>query len=329
MYKFSRVLAVSQLDENVSASGFQALSKLDHLEQFYFCSIKNASTRKHLELCLQYLPKLRFAGENFSPHFCIFYNSLGKLTTEALLSLKTPTILGLQKMSLFRVERMPEEISLPNLNHLILEFPLENFRCDDPRLSQVTKLCLYEGTTAAAVQILGHLGRQLKKLELCASESVPFDLILESCPNLEWFSYIKTKTFTNAACYIEPDTLRHLKCLELSSIESQDTSSVADPGLLLQLLRAPELRRLKVSLYALQQKEMDKIVHLIQQGNILQKLELAMIEAFHDSVFNALHEAEAKQVNLLLSEMAVNCPCLYGVFDRIVHNSLGNWKGDV
>lgn len=179
------------------------------------------------------------------------------------------------------------------------------------------------------VRILGHLGRQLKKLELCALEPVAFDLILKSCPNLEWFVYIKTKTFTNEACSIEPDTLRHLKCLELSSIESQYTSSVADPELLLQLLQAPELRRLKLSLYALEQKEMDKIVHLIQQGKILQKLELAMIEAFHDSLFNALYEVEAKQVNLLLSEMALNCPCLYGVFDCIVHNSLGSWKGEV
>ena len=73
----SRVLQVSLVPE-VSSVGFEALSKLKHLQQFLFGEIDAViwqliSRRQHLQLqkkflllCAQFLPKLRIAGFNFA-----------------------------------------------------------------------------------------------------------------------------------------------------------------------------------------------------------------------------------------------------------------------
>lgn len=278
---------------------------------------------------MQHLPKLLIAGEMFCPDSAMHRTCLATLNTKWLRGARKPTTYCLQEVSLLKVRSLPDKILLPNLRTLNLQNPLDNFQWD-PRLSTVCELGVFNTTMYTLVHILGQFGKQLTKLNLYITDTVPMSQIFDLCPKLQYLCYIEAPNVSvSMTCGIEPDALRQLTVLDLSSMEFDD-DFVADPEVLLLLLQAPELRRIKVSWFATEQREVDQIVHRLQHREILQKLECAMMEPLHKyRRFHPLFSVEERQINLLLSEMALNCPNLIGVFDLTVDNSIDDWDGDI
>jgi hypothetical protein len=302
------------LDESVTATGFKALSKLQHLEQFDF---RESHCRDLSWLCLQYLPNLRFVGDKCNPNSTLAEAGFGSWTTQWMQRAPKPVTLGLQEVTLLKVMSLPEGVLLPNLTFLILQEPPENFKCDQ-RLSTVSKLLIHNVSVATCVHILQQIGRQLKKLIVHYVDSViSVDQILSLCPNLELLSFVVAYGHISLASDIKLSTLRQLKTFVLYGHWYAQSMKV-DFEVLLQLLQAPELRKLNLSWLARDPEEVDTLIAMLQQREILQKLEAVNVGPYH---FNSLcyceddaaWEAEYDQVSRLLSAMVLNCPNLVDV----------------
>lgn len=328
----------------MSEEGFEALSNLLHLEELYF-DVQGQDddiNKKLFWLCFRHLPKLRVAGVRFIPNEDFKFHSLAAYTMQSLRKLSKPKTLDLQEVSIV-ARSLPAGISLPNLTALNVVKVRSDFQWDDPRLSSVSELGLVYLDIDACGQILGRLGKQLKKLILHIHNwdtSLGIDQILDLCPNMEWFKFANPHMQLFLHAPIKPHTLQQLTVLDLSVMLEQGNFGevLAIPEVLLQLLRAPELRKLKLSWLTLNQSELDEIVSRLKQREILRKLELAMIEPLHSQkgakIFKIrpsshprlteIFNKETEQVNCLLNSMVMNCPKLNDVFDHFPAD--GDWR---
>lgn len=298
-------------ESSVSDVGFKALSNLQHFKEFYFMQgafepHETVYYKKLFWLCMKHLPKLRYLGDHCSLDNAMHYNCLGKLTTKWLLEVGKPTTLALQDMTLYEASCIPDGVFLPNLTSLNLLEPRDNFQCDQ-KLTTVTELSIYDGTKEVCYRILEQLGEQLKKIRVFPlQDSIPMDQILNLCPNLNLLSYIGPEQITLAS-NINPDTLRQLTVLDMYYWPSADLGYSYGPEALLQLLQAPELRILRLHLNSVDQKEVDEIVRQLQQGEILQKLELAALWPPRTND-KACYELATIQIKCLQSNMVLHCP---------------------
>jgi hypothetical protein len=312
------------LNESVSEKGFKALSNLQHFEEFIFCSMDlmyckariNADDvyKKNLHLCIQHLPKLRIIGERIDCQDPSQPVILGQVTTEQLLRMNKPLTLGLQEATLSQVSSIPAGISLPNLKTLLLLKPSRNFHCDS-RLSTVTELCLHGVSMATCLKILDQIGRQLKKLILYVTDTMFVDKILSLSPNLEHFAVVRSPTRLKVASCINPVTLQRLEVLELL-MRRPSVEYVIDSEVMLQLLQAPNLRQLEMRLVTMQQREAEEIVRRLQRGEILQKLESAILQPFHEYHVDNPCKEERDRMDLVTSSMVMHCPKLVNVFNE-------------
>lgn len=165
--------------------------------------------------------------------------------------------------------------------------------------------------------------------------------IFHMCPNLDLLSCVENPAKITLASDIKPDTLSCLTVLDLSGSYDHNVNLVelvVEKGMLLQLLQAPELRMLKLSMNVMDYWELKEILRRLRRREILQKLELAMIKPSHRKYFyssdddadHPLALTETRQTNRLLNNMVLNCPNLYGVFDSFPRGYLdGNWDGRI
>lgn len=299
------------MDESVSEIGFKALSNLHQFEEFYFMhkaydSYEVVNYEKHFRLCMQYLPKLRYLGEqSMNLESAHFYKCLGKLTTKWLLEAKKPRTLALENMIMYKASSIPDGILLPNLTSLNLLKPLVNFHLDQ-RLSAVTELSIYRSTKETCVSILGHLGRQLEKIRVYVDENIPVDQLLTLCPNLDLLSYSNDYEEVTVASDIKSDTLRQLTALDLMFNDCA-IGHTYGPEALLQLLQAPELRLLRLSMYSVDQQQVDEIIRRLQRQEILQNLEYACFWPPSTTDEDA-KRLVTEQIKCLHSNMVFHCP---------------------
>jgi hypothetical protein len=311
------------LDEISSGEGFKALANLQYFQELIFFvevdtmdlfvqSTRSNINRENFHLCMQHLPGLRFAGERFNHYLPVAFKNLGRATEMELQ--RNPPFLGLQEATLFRASCIPDGILLPNLTSLHLLEPSQGVFQWDSRLSAVTELGLYEVSMETCVKILSQTGQRLKKLFLYVKhDAILVDTIFYLCPNLERFSVVLSPSRLNLVSRIEPDTLRHLKMLELIML-SESNEFVVDPEALMQLLQAPELRHLELTKITLQQREADEIICRLQRGEILQKLEHVILHHWHTSASD-LYKVASKRTDLVLSTMVLCCLHLTQVFN--------------
>lgn len=307
-----------------SEKGFTALSKLQHLQEFLFFA---GDSFHHFHInannyfqCLQYLPKLRFAGAKYLRELPLdLVSCLGRATAGRLLSAQKPHTLGLEEVVLCGVESIPDGILLPNLKYLHLARPCGNFTPD----SRVSELGLYD----INFEILNQAGRHLKTLHLTVMESVQLDSVLRLCPTLEHLSVIFRPQCLQMASRLRPDDIRHLQVLHLKRSGVPRGEHMIDTDVLMQLLQAPELRHLKLQRISLRPSEEEKIVRRLQHRDILQKLESAVLKSDDNLLmftgdgragfdpFNLAHGHLELKVKVLemLSAMVLCCPKLINV----------------
>jgi hypothetical protein len=310
-----------QLNETVTERGFKALSHLQHLEEFIFFLLQTCKCRscfscridphakfhndvKNFILGVHYLPKLRVAGQRLKHDSRYPFNffALSKVIAEGLLQVDKPCTLGLQEVA---VSSLPDGIGLPNLTCLQLCRPSLDFRCDS-RLTKVSELGLSEVSKDVCVQVLTQIGRQLKILRLDVVDTMEVDKILRLSPDLKHLALVGGPKSLKVATKVDSDTLRCLKVLELRF--SRDYNDEVSANVLMELLRAPEIRKLVlVCRFPERLQQATDIISLLQQQIILQKLECVVLEGTAQSgAFS----------DLLLNSMTVSCPNLMDVSSR-------------
>lgn len=330
-----------RFSEEVSASGFEALSQLEQLQTLYFCEEfgnagYNDATRRHFQQSMYHLPNLHHMCEKIKKSKASDFH--GQLTYEWMRAVTSPTILRLQDVTLSQARHLPDAVRLPNLSTLVLIAPRTNFQFDT-RLSSVSELHLYKISTSRFLHILGLMGPQLDKLVLDVIGTVPMDQLFILCPNLRWLSFqCCPRRISLASGHIPSESLQQLQVLELSAnkyVGRWDFQSAnqfaAAQGVLLRLLQAPKLRKLKLAFFALAKTELDEIVLQVQQKQILQQIEFCMMESLRNAE-TRVSLNETSQLNLLMSTMVVNCPKLLAVFNRCCDEqikSMDEWHGEL
>jgi hypothetical protein len=309
------------LNETVTEKGFKGLSHLQQLEEFIFfvqqtchCSSCNSCRvgprakfyidTKNYTLCIQYLPKLRVAGQRLihdCRYPCNFYE-ISKVIAHGLLQVEKPCTLGLQEVA---ISSLPDGIELPNLTSLQLCRINLDFRCDS-WLSKVSELGLFGISKDICVQVLTQVGRQLKILRVDVFDTLEVDVILRLSPNLQHLGLVGGPRLLTVATQVDPDTLRQMNVLELRF--DRDYNNAVSADVLLQLLQAPEIRKLVlVCRFPEKLENAAEIIGMLQQHKILQKLECAILEGTAQSgAFS----------DLLLNHLTVNCPNLTDVSNR-------------
>jgi hypothetical protein len=303
------------LNDEVTAKGFKALSNLHQLEEFIFfvykCHCRDCTfccfspnekfqrNTKNLTLCMQHLPNLRVAGQKITHggRYPFIYWVMAMSTAEALLRVNKPCTLGLQEMT---ASSLPDGIELLNLTSLQLCKPSMGFLCGS-RLSKVSELGLYQVKKDTCIQILTQIGQQLKILRLDVVETIEIDIILGLCPNLQHLEVLRGPI--RLSNKVDPTTLGQLNILELKFDPNYAVEVGA--GMLLQLLQAPELRKLVlVCKFPRQQGESMEIISMLKRLKILQKLEQATLQAIGSSRGFS---------DVILNYMTVHCPNLTDV----------------
>jgi hypothetical protein len=183
---------------DVSSAGFEALSKLPHLQQFIYGGFMKECDWKHdvrfFNLCTEYLPHLRVAGHSFDVmrmdvlhmhHYKIargYHNELVK-------QLNQPITLSLQLLNLADDVLPNNRTQFSHLEELILWNPSSCLLewCD--RHAKLTSLGVYEYQKPAITPILSALhqvGQRLHSLVMCEFYSSEFSLaeVLQLCPRL-------------------------------------------------------------------------------------------------------------------------------------------------
>jgi hypothetical protein len=228
--------------------------------------------------------------------------------------MKKPQALGLQEATLSEVSSIPVGILLPNLTTLHLLKPSRKFQCDS-RMSIVTELSLHEVTMATCLKILNQMGMKLKKLILYVTDTMFVDKIFHLSPSLEHFVVVRSPICLKVASCINPVTLKQLTVLELL-MRRPSVEYVIDSDALLQLLQAPNLRQLELKFVTMQQREAEEIVRRLRRREILQKLESAMLEPFHDPHVDNPYKEERDRMDSVTSVMVEHCPKLVEVFNE-------------
>lgn len=160
-------------------------------------------------------------------------------------------------------------------------------------------------------------GRQLKKLRVYATDNIPMDQIFTLCPNLNLLSYNDYLDQVTVASDIKSDTLSQLTVLDLSFCNSVSGHRYG-PEALLQLLQAPKLRLLRLSMISVDQQDVDEIIQRLKQQEILQNLEYAHL--FPSVQYSNLNDVMflIEQIKCLHSNMVFHCPKLNASWENVV-----------
>jgi hypothetical protein len=194
------------LSSEVSSTGFEALSKLHHLEQFIFgdecmLMIDLMLETEFLLLCPKILPHLKVAGR----HFDLLkvndtyddddddgVNLNQGYHNEWLQNLHEPATLGLQLLNLCYDFQPNKNIQFPQLEELVLWNPSSSCAislCD--RFAAVSALGLYGCGNSDVLPVLRHVGQRLHSLVLDFVHDYYHGLtiseVLRLCPNLKRF----------------------------------------------------------------------------------------------------------------------------------------------
>jgi hypothetical protein len=191
---------------DVSSAGFEALSKLPHLQQFLFGEHMKEDDWKHqvrfFNLCTEYLPHLKAAGHNFNimqvddREFQGFNRARG-YHSELVQQLKRPATLGLQLLNLADDVLPEKRIKFSGLEELALWNPTSRSLdwCD--RNTSVTALGLYECNKtglAPVLRLLHQVGQRLDSLVLhLVDEEFSLAEVLQLCPRLKRFKLSRCK----------------------------------------------------------------------------------------------------------------------------------------
>jgi len=234
---------------------------------------------------------------------------MSKVIAQGLLQVEKPCVLGLQEVA---VSSLPDGIELPNLTSLQLCRPSLDFQCDS-RFTKVSELGLSEVSKDSCVQVLTQIGRQLKILRVDVVDTLEVDEILRLSPNLKHLALVGGPKSLKVATQVDSNTLRRLKVLELRfSRDYNEYNDEVSADVLLELLRAPELRKLVlVCRFPKRLENAAEMIGLLQHQKILQKLECVVLEGTAQSgAFS----------DLLLNSMTVNCPNLIDVSNRFAQS---------
>jgi len=187
------------LTPEVSSTGFAALSKLQHLEQFIFgeCMDKCFWTQesKYLALCAQFLPQLKVVGYRYDlfdagnleingfPQIKGYNNSMVEQ------QLQQKTVLSLKQLNLSDDVQPSENFTFSELEKLLLWIPSSrtlSSMCE--RFNAVSALGLYQCKKIDVIPMLQSLGQNLHTLALCeAWRMISLAEVLQLCPYLKRF----------------------------------------------------------------------------------------------------------------------------------------------
>jgi hypothetical protein len=188
----------------VSSTGFKALSKLQHLEQFIFgrdseysCGWTEESM--HIVHCAKYLPQLKVIGRRLEFIGCDDYIDFPEgYHNDMLQHLQEPAVLGLQQLNLAGLagDCLPNEnVHFPQLEVLILWAPTNNMLnlCD--RFESVSTLAIYHGRLFEDIMpVLCRVGQRLHSLVLFkVDKRVSLSEVLLNCPRLKCLVLEKSK----------------------------------------------------------------------------------------------------------------------------------------
>jgi hypothetical protein len=183
---------------DVTSAGFEALSKLPHLQQFIFADYMKESDWEHqvrfFNLCTEYLPHLRVAGQSFDvmgmdnllldgyQHARGYHNKLVQ-------QLKRPATLSLQLLNLADDVLPAKMIKFSHLEELVLWNPSSRVLdwCDSH--ASLTALGLYyEHNQRDIIPVLRQVGQRLQSLTLCeVNKKFSMAEVLQLCPRLKRF----------------------------------------------------------------------------------------------------------------------------------------------
>ncbi|CAB3370941.1 Hypothetical predicted protein [Cloeon dipterum] len=310
----------------VSPQGLSCLTSMKHLRVFLFtlaCGTYFDLNNKYNILynqCVQLMPKLQIIGtETDFKMLQSDFDSSSFRNIKIIIqfdSLPIPVELGLRQLTLHKNGAIPNGIYLPNLKSLLLWNPALNLMFDD-RFSKVTSLSLIETNLLEILRILDKLGTQLKVLLLMTGQDdLQLDLILTLCPNLEEFHLPRCPAYLTMNNDLEPKAdLEKLEVLRVELITHLDGVTPSfTPGVLVQLLRAPNLRELILHWIDFTQDEAEDIVKLLLEGEMLQKLERFEVENWA-ILEGQYHDAEIEErFDLVLTCMAYCCPRFVHLF---------------
>ncbi|CAB3361878.1 Hypothetical predicted protein [Cloeon dipterum] len=307
-----RMLKVNA-DETMSETGIAALSKLKHLQKFYFEDLNDFCEESYFyELCFQHLPGLSEVGFVIQRDFMLDYQeahlcTYGYFMAMALEELEKPCQLGLQKMQLVGLRTIPDCVTLPNLKSYFVVNPKGPVTIDD-RFSNVTELGLFKmPCMRECYSIFGRIGRQLTKLHLLVHSTIDVFKVLELCPNLRELSIYAQRLVSSSK--LKPETLSKLR--ELNVLITNLAGDAVQPGLTLQLLQAPKLR--SVALFSENEKyiigleELLAIVEEAKEKKILRRLQILKVECDVEE----MNPNDREEYSYLFCRLVMNCPRLH------------------
>jgi hypothetical protein len=191
---------------DVSSAGFEALSKLPHLQQFIYGEFMREYDWKHqvrfFNLCTEYLPHLKAAGHTFDVMYVDDREIQGLMRargyhSELVQQLKRPATLSLQLLNLANDVLPAKRIKFSGLEELALWNPSSRSLdwCD--RNTSVTALGLYECNktgVAPVLRLLHQVGQRLNLLVLHeVNEEFSLAEVLQLCPRLKRFKLSSCK----------------------------------------------------------------------------------------------------------------------------------------
>lgn len=173
----------------MSSVGFEALSKLKHLQQFLFGDFEEdwQLHRVCLLLCTQFLPKLRFIGLDFSDlnNETFEEEDHGNFYHDQVV--QQPIQLGLEEVILSGHAQPHNNCQLPQLRTLHLFRPVGDVAGMCDRFLTLSEISFYEGDTDTVMAVLQLVGRRLHKLvmEEIGPQEFVLPTLLQLCPNLK------------------------------------------------------------------------------------------------------------------------------------------------
>jgi hypothetical protein len=266
------VLQVDALD-NVSREGILALRKLKSLEKFLFRNMQDQLIRE----CLELLPQLHeIATEAMAPGY---HRVMNVVMARVFSTIATPCTLQLRCLELDSIYQLRGQVSLPELQVLVLWDPLQMHQLFAGGLPKLSELHLKKTDEDTLLLVLSHVGRQLRTLKFTVFDdyernfgrAVLLDRVLHACPNLSELYVKSTEYRAVKASQLQPEALKQLKIV---TIKFYDCDTSLAPGLLPQILRlAPELRSINVSGYMLFNEDLMEWAELAEQGTCMQNLQ--------------------------------------------------------
>lgn len=252
--------------------GISALASLKNLEQFLF----SGHTRNHgqgaiekIRVCFRLLPHLQATYYNGTVKLS---DMDGYLTTDmerALASMPERTTLKLRQLVLHSIDRLPLELTLPDLEVLHLRLShltqrSEAVQLHSDQFPRLVKLYMTDSMLNLA-NLLGSVGRQLQTLRISIANFTELTQVMSLCPNLK-ILHVSLSNRSGDQFVWQSNTLQHLKRLVLDCYGFYP--KVVNPaGLVTQLLRqAPKLKWLQFRWLVLSDKDMDELTEVLKRN---------------------------------------------------------------